>query len=61
MIIAECAKGCLDPAMTGLSYQYTIFQEWNIKPNDPQKKWIECILSTSGNKINIFIFVFDYL
>ena len=49
MVIAECTQGCIDSVVT--SYYFSIFKEWQIKKNDPQKKWVECISSaTSKNR-----------
>ena len=49
MVIGECIDGCSDPSISNINYFFTIYEEWNIVANDPQKKWIQCVSNTSGN------------
>ena len=46
MIIAECIQNCT--LMT--DFHFSIFKEWNLVSGDPQKKWIECISSSTISK-----------
>ena len=46
MIIAECNQGCIDTVI--INYEFSIFKEWEVITNDPQKKWVECIPNATG-------------
>ena len=58
MIISECIDGCSGSSITSLSFQFKISKEWNIISNDPQKKWLACVDSSSGLQNTSFNFLF---